>query len=52
MEMLNHRFAREKRLEIPHLSFGGEFRSLQKDFPESSSLGSFHACGCARRSGR
>jgi len=43
MEMLNHRFSREKRLEIPHLSFGGAFRSLQKEFPESSSLGSFHA---------
>jgi HisJ family histidinol phosphate phosphatase len=43
MEMLNHRFAREKRLEIPHLSFGGSLRELQKDFPESSSLGSFHA---------
>jgi HisJ family histidinol phosphate phosphatase len=43
MEILNHRFAREKRLEIPHLSFGGELRTLQKDFPESSSLGSFHA---------
>jgi histidinol-phosphatase (PHP family) len=43
MEMLNHRFAREKRLEIPHLSFGGGFKALVKDFPESSSLGSFHA---------
>ena len=43
MEMLNHRFSREKRLEIPHLSFGGTFRSLQEEFPESSSLGSFHA---------
>lgn len=43
MEILNHRFAREKRLEIPHLSFGGKFRTLQKEFPESSSLGSFHA---------
>jgi HisJ family histidinol phosphate phosphatase len=43
MEMLNHRFAREKRLEIPHLSFGGGLRRLQKDFPESSSLGTFHA---------
>ncbi len=43
MEVLNHRFSREKRLEIPHLSFGGGFRSLQKEFPESSSLGSFHA---------
>ena len=43
MEVLNHRFSREKRLEIPHLSFGGRFRSLQKEFPESSSLGSFHA---------
>ena len=43
MEILNHRFAREKRLEIPHLSFGGGYRTLQKDFPESSSLGAFHA---------
>ncbi len=43
MEILNHRFAREKRLEIPHLSFGGGFRALTRDFPESSSLGSFHA---------
>jgi HisJ family histidinol phosphate phosphatase len=43
MEILNHRFSSEKRLEIPHLSFGGGLRSLQKDFPESSSLGSFHA---------
>ncbi|MGO9410259.1 MAG: histidinol-phosphatase HisJ family protein [Spirochaetia bacterium] len=43
MEILNHRLAREKRLEIPRLSFGGDFRSLAKVFPESSSLGSFHA---------
>jgi histidinol-phosphatase (PHP family) len=43
MEVLNHRFDREKRMEIPHLSFGGDFRELLKDFPESSSLGSFHA---------
>ena len=43
MEFLNHRFASEKRLEIPHLSFGGGFKSLVKEFPESSSLGSFHA---------
>ncbi len=43
MEILNHRFAQEKRLEIPHISFGGGFRSLAKEFPESSSLGSFHA---------
>jgi HisJ family histidinol phosphate phosphatase len=43
MEVLNHRFAREKRLAMPHLSFGGGFKSLQKDFPESSSLGAFHA---------
>ena len=43
MEILNHRFAREKRLEIPHMSFGGGFRTLTRDFPESSSLGSFHA---------
>jgi hypothetical protein len=43
MEVLNHRFAHERRLEIPHLSFGGGFKALVKDFPESSSLGSFHA---------
>ena len=43
MEVLNHRFASEHRLEIPHLSFGGGFKALVKDFPESSSLGSFHA---------
>jgi histidinol-phosphatase (PHP family) len=43
MEILNHRFSSEKRLEIPHLSFGGEFKALVRDFPESSSLGSFHA---------
>jgi HisJ family histidinol phosphate phosphatase len=43
MEVLNHRFSRERRLEMPHLSFGGDFRDLLKDFPESSSLGSFHA---------
>ena len=27
MEILNHRFASEKRLEIPHLSFGGGFKA-------------------------
>ncbi len=43
MEILNHRFSREKRLEIPRLSFGGDFRALARVFPESSSLGSFHA---------
>ena len=43
MEVLNHRFASERRLEIPHLSFGGGFKTLMKEFPESSSLGSFHA---------
>ena len=42
-EILNHRVARENRLEIPRLSFGGDFRALAKVFPESSSLGSFHA---------
>jgi hypothetical protein len=42
-EILNRRLAREKRLEIPRLSFGGDFRALAKVFPESSSLGSFHA---------
>jgi len=43
MEILNRWFAREKRLEIPRLSFGGDFRALRKVFPESSSLGAFHA---------
>jgi HisJ family histidinol phosphate phosphatase len=43
IEILNHRFAREKRLEMPRLSFGGGFRGLARVFPESSSLGSFHA---------
>jgi HisJ family histidinol phosphate phosphatase len=43
IEMLNQRFSRERRLEIPHLSFGGPFRSLQDDFPESTSLGTFRA---------
>ncbi len=43
IEMLNLRFARERRLEIPQLSFGGDFRTLGGDFPEASSLGAFHA---------
>lgn len=43
IEILNHRFSREKRLEMPRLSFGGEFRGLARVFPESSSLGAFHA---------
>ncbi|HVO40387.1 MAG TPA: histidinol-phosphatase HisJ family protein [Spirochaetia bacterium] len=43
MEILNRRFSREKRLEIPRFSFGGGFRGLTKVFPESSSLGSFDA---------
>ncbi len=42
-EILNHRLAPQKRLEIPRLSFGGDFRTLARVFPESSSLGSFHA---------
>ena len=42
-EILNHRLARERRLEIPRFSFGGDFRALARVFPESSSLGSFHA---------
>jgi histidinol-phosphatase (PHP family) len=43
MEVLNHRFARERRLEIPHLAFGGGFRDLMGFFPEATSLGAFHA---------
>ncbi|HVP18311.1 MAG TPA: histidinol-phosphatase HisJ family protein [Spirochaetia bacterium] len=43
MEILNNRIPRERRLEIPRLSFGGDFGALAKVFPESSSLGSFHA---------
>jgi HisJ family histidinol phosphate phosphatase len=43
MEILNHRFSREKRLELPHISLGGGFRALGREFPESSTLGAFHA---------
>ena len=43
VEIINHRLAREKRLEIPRLSFGGDFRVLSRVFPDSSSLGFFHA---------
>jgi len=43
IEILNDRVAREKRLEIPRLSFGGGFRGLAWVFPESSTLGAFHA---------
>jgi hypothetical protein len=43
IEMLNQRFDRQSRLQIPHLSFGGDFRSLSAIFPDSSTLGSFHA---------
>ncbi len=48
IEMLNQRFDRELRLEIPHLSFGGDFKPLARIFPESSSLGSFHALRARR----
>lgn len=43
IEILNDRVAREKQLEMPRLSFGGGFRGLAQVFPDSSSLGSFHA---------
>jgi histidinol-phosphatase (PHP family) len=49
IEMLNQRFDRRMRLEIPHLSFGGDFHPLSRIFPESSSLGSFHALRVRRR---
>ncbi len=43
IEILNDRVPREKQLEMPRLSFGGGFRGLAEVFPESSSLGGFHA---------
>ncbi len=43
IEILNDRLPREKQLELPRLSFGGGFRGLSEVFPESSSLGGFHA---------
>jgi HisJ family histidinol phosphate phosphatase len=49
IEMLGQRFDRRQRLEIPHLSFGGELRILAGIFPDSSSLGSFHALRVRRR---
>ncbi len=42
-EMLKRRFERERRLEMPRYSFGGTFKCLQEDFPDSASLGSFNA---------
>jgi HisJ family histidinol phosphate phosphatase len=49
IEMLNQRFDRRARLEIPQLSFGGDFRSLAKVFTDSSSLGAFHAVRVRRQ---
>jgi histidinol-phosphatase (PHP family) len=49
IEMLNQRFDRRQRLEIPHLSFGGDFRRLAGIFPESSTLGSLRALRVRRR---
>jgi histidinol-phosphatase (PHP family) len=49
IEMLNQRFDRRMRREIPHLSFGGDFKALTRIFPDSSSLGSFHALRVRRR---
>jgi len=43
IEMLNLRLARERRLELPRLSFGGGFLSLASHFPDSASLDRFHA---------
>ena len=43
IEILNDRVPREKQLEMPRLSFGGAFRGLAEVFPDSSSLGGFHA---------
>lgn len=41
--MLNQRLPRERRSELPRLSFGGGFAALAEFFPDSSSLGSYHA---------
>ncbi len=49
IEMLNQRFDRKLRLRLPHLSFGGGFRALERVFPDSASLGSFHALRVRRR---
>lgn len=50
IEMLNLRFARDRRLEIPRLSFGGRFLTLAPHFPDSSSLEGFHALRVRRGS--
>jgi hypothetical protein len=49
IEMMNQRFDRRMRLEIPHLSFGGSYRLLAGIFPDSSSLGPFNALRVRRR---
>lgn len=49
IEMLNQRFDRKLRLRLPHLSFGGGFKPLARVFPDSASLGSFHALRVRRR---
>ncbi len=41
--ILNRRFKNKKQLEIPKFSFGGQFQSLLKTFPDSISLGKYNA---------
>ncbi len=43
IEMLNRRFQGKHRLGIPKFSFGGSFKMLQKDFPDSVSMGEYNA---------
>ncbi len=43
IEMLKLRFEAKQRRKIPRFSFGGSFRHLQEEFPDSVSLGGFNA---------
>ena len=43
IEVLNQRFNDIKRKVIPNFSFGGEFRSLMNNYPNSTSLGNYNA---------
>lgn len=43
IEILNQRFNDNKRKVIPNFSFGGEFRTLMQNYPNSTSLGNYNA---------
>lgn len=43
IEILNNRFTAKKRLELPRFSFGGDFRVMQKDFIDATTLGDYNA---------